>query len=172
MADQRSKHPRRPHRTGCAVTAKSIVLPAVPLFPQETGTASAIFSYDLSRENAKTGSPQAARFCSIQMIFPLNMPSNDDDRRQRRKQGGVVGAAASKTRVPPKARCGCWVPQPGSSGGHSKSSCFKESCCKMASLRRQLRGTWRCCRAMDFLRYLRLFGEKNCCGFDFLAVFM
>jgi hypothetical protein len=46
----------------------------VPLFPQETDTASAIFSYDLSRENAKTGSPQAARFCSIQMIFPLNMP--------------------------------------------------------------------------------------------------
>ena len=45
---------------------------------------------------------------------------NDDDRRQRRKQGGVVGAAASKTRVPPKARCGCWVPQP-DSGGHSKS---------------------------------------------------
>ena len=39
------------------------------------------------------------------------MPSNDDDRRQWRKQGGVVGAAASKTRVPPKARSGCWVPQ-------------------------------------------------------------
>ena len=40
------------------------------------------------------------------------MASNDDDRRQWRKQGGVVGAAASKTRVPPKARSGCWVPQP------------------------------------------------------------
>jgi len=25
---------------------------------------------------------------------------------------------------------------------------------------------------MDFLRYLRLFSEKNGCGFDFLAVFM
>ena len=49
------------------------------------------------------------------------MASNDDDRRQRRKQGGVVGAAASKTQVPPKARCGCWVPQP-DSGAHSKSS--------------------------------------------------
>ena len=48
----------------------------------------------------------------FKIIFPLNMPSNDDDRRQWRKQGGVVGAAASKTRVPPKARCGCWVPQP------------------------------------------------------------
>ena len=52
MADQRGEYPRRPHRIGCAVTAKSIVFPAVPLFPQETGTASAIFSYDLSRENA------------------------------------------------------------------------------------------------------------------------
>ena len=50
------------------------------------------------------------------------MASNDDDRRQRRKQGGVVGAAASKTRVPPKARSGCWEPQPVSSGGHLKSS--------------------------------------------------
>ena len=55
------------------------------------------------------------------ILFPLTMPSNDDDRRQWRKQGGVVGAAASKTRVPPKARCGCWVPQP-VSGAHSKSS--------------------------------------------------
>ena len=51
-----------------------------------------------------------------------NAQSNDDDRRQRRKQGGVVGAAASKTRVPPKARCGCWVPQPGRRGAHFKSS--------------------------------------------------
>ena len=49
------------------------------------------------------------------------MASNDDDRRQWRKQGGVVGAAASKTRVPPKARSGCWVPQPGRSGSHFKS---------------------------------------------------
>ena len=51
------------------------------------------------------------------------MDSNDDDHRQRRKQGGVVGAAASKTQVPPKARCGCWVPQP-DSGAHFKSSHF------------------------------------------------
>ena len=49
------------------------------------------------------------------------MRSNDDDRRQRRKQGGVVGAAASKTRVPPKARSGCWEPQP-DSGSHFKLS--------------------------------------------------
>ena len=67
-------------------------------------------------------------FCCLQkpsrekIIFPLNMRSNDDDRRQWRKQGGVVGAAASKTRVPPKARCGCWVPQPGRRGAHSKPS--------------------------------------------------
>ena len=53
------------------------------------------------------------------ILFPLTMPSNDDDRRQWRKQGGVVGAAASKTQVPPKARCGCWVPQPVRRGGHS-----------------------------------------------------
>ena len=43
---------------------------------------------------------------------PPTPQCNNCDRRQRRKQGGVVGAAASKTRVPPKARRGCWVPQP------------------------------------------------------------
>ena len=40
------------------------------------------------------------------------MACNSNDRRQRRKQRVAVGAAASKTQVPPKARCGCWVPQP------------------------------------------------------------
>ena len=43
---------------------------------------------------------------------PPTPQRNNCDRRQRRKQGAVVGAAASKTRVLPKARCGCWGPQP------------------------------------------------------------
>ena len=43
---------------------------------------------------------------------PPTPQCNNCDRRQRRKQGAVFGAAASKTRVPPKARSGCWVPQP------------------------------------------------------------
>ena len=38
---------------------------------------------------------------------------NSDDRCQRQKQGGVVGAAASRMRVPPKARCSRWEPRPG-----------------------------------------------------------
>ena len=59
------------------------------------------------------------------------MCSNDDDRRQRRKQGGVVGAAASKTRVPPKARSGCWEPQPGSSGSHFKLSHIKGAAARL-----------------------------------------
>ena len=63
--------------------------------------------------------PQAFRNCNTKYSFRSLCPKcNDDDRRQRRKQGGVVGAAASKTQVPPKARCGCWVPQP-NSGAHS-----------------------------------------------------
>ena len=44
---------------------------------------------------------------------PPTPQRNNCDRRQRRKQGAVVGAAASKTRVPSKARSGCWEPQPG-----------------------------------------------------------
>ena len=43
---------------------------------------------------------------------PPTPQRNNCNRRQWRKQGAVVGAAASKTRVPPKARSGCWVPQP------------------------------------------------------------
>ena len=39
--------------------------------------------------------------------------SNSDDRCQRQKQGGAVGAAASRMRVPPKARCSRWEPRPG-----------------------------------------------------------
>ena len=59
--------------------------------------------------------------------------SNDDDRRQRRKQGGVVGAAASKTRVPPKARSGCWVPQPVAKGCTPLTILKKKSKHKKAS---------------------------------------
>ena len=47
---------------------------------------------------------------------PPTPQCNNCDRRQRRKQGAVVGAAASKTRVPPKARSECWVPQPVAKG--------------------------------------------------------
>ena len=38
---------------------------------------------------------------------------NSDDRCQRQKQGGAVGAAASRMRVPLKARCSRWEPRPG-----------------------------------------------------------
>ena len=38
---------------------------------------------------------------------------NSDDRCQRQNQGGAVGAAASRMRVPPKARCSRWEPRPG-----------------------------------------------------------
>ena len=37
---------------------------------------------------------------------------NSDDRCQRQNQGGAVGAAASRMRVPPKARCSRWEPRP------------------------------------------------------------
>ena len=55
----------------------------------------------------------AVLFVSRFWVGGSSFGSNGDDRRLRRKQGGAVGAAASKTRVPPKARSGCWVPQPG-----------------------------------------------------------
>ena len=76
-------------------------------------------------KNGISERPRAFRYPEIQNNSSAeDAQSNDDDRRQWRKQGGVVGAAASKTQVPPKARCGCWVPQP-DGGGHSKSSHIK-----------------------------------------------
>ena len=55
-----------------------------------------------------------------QQIGETRKKCNCDDRRQWRKQGGAVGAAVSRTRVPPKARSGRWVPQPvGSSASKS-----------------------------------------------------
>ena len=55
-----------------------------------------------------------------QQIGETRKKRNSDDRRQWRKQGGAVGDAVSRTRVPPKARSGRWVPQPvGSSASKS-----------------------------------------------------
>ena len=56
------------------------------------------------------------RFPPPYLWTPPTPQRNNCDRRQWRKQGAVVGAAASKTRVPPKARSGCWVPQPVAKG--------------------------------------------------------
>ena len=64
---------------------------------------------------------------------PPTPQRNNCDRRQRRKQGAVVGAAASKTRVPPKARCGCWVPQPVAKGYSPLTILKKKSKHKKAS---------------------------------------
>ena len=64
---------------------------------------------------------------------PPTPQCNNCDRRQRRKQGAVVGAAASKTRVPPKARSGCWVPQPVAKGCSPLTILKKKSKHKKAS---------------------------------------
>ena len=64
---------------------------------------------------------------------PPTPQCNNCDRRQRRKQGTVVGAAASKTRVPPKARSGCWVPQPVAKGCTPLTILKKKSKHKKAS---------------------------------------
>lgn len=53
-------------------------------------------------------------FCNkAKLIERVDSNSNSDDRCQRQKQGGAVGAAASRMRVPPKARCSRWEPRPG-----------------------------------------------------------
>ena len=105
------------------------ILPEVRFFlPADAGNA--VFRSVLFREKSFRKVRRLFGSSNKKIKFLELCPEcNDDDRRQWRKQGGVVGAAASKTRVPPKARCGCWVPQPGRSGSHSKSFiCSKESC--------------------------------------------
>ena len=73
------------------------------------------------------------RFPPPYLWTPPTPQCNNCDRRQRRKQGGVVGAAASKTRVPPKARSGCWEPQPVSKGCTPLTNLKKKSKHKKAS---------------------------------------
>ena len=51
--------------------------------------------------------------CHAKGTARVDSNSNSDDRCQRQKQGGAVGAAASRMRVPPKARCSRWEPRPG-----------------------------------------------------------
>ena len=96
-----------------------------------------MFSFDTKREPEKCIALRGVTFCLFSAckdaplgqrqggVFRLPPPylwppptpqRNNCDRRQRRKQRAVVGAAASKTRVPPKARSGCWVPQPVAKG--------------------------------------------------------
>ena len=67
-----------------------------------------------ARKDAPLGQRQGGvfRFPPPYLWTPPTPQRNNCDRRQRRKQGAVIGAAASKTQVPPKARSGCWVPQP------------------------------------------------------------
>ena len=49
----------------------------------------------------------------VYILFDPYGNCNNDDRCLRQKQGVIVGAVASETRAPPKARSGCWEPQPG-----------------------------------------------------------
>ena len=51
--------------------------------------------------------------CLAKGTARVDSNSNSDDRCQRQKQGGAVGAAASRMRMPPKARCSRWEPRPG-----------------------------------------------------------
>ena len=73
------------------------------------------------------------RFPPPYLWTPPTPQCNNCDRRQRRKQGAVVGAAASKTRVPLKARSGCWEPQPVAKGYSPLTNLKKKSKHKKAS---------------------------------------
>ena len=96
------------------------------------GTA---FCLPLACKNAPLGQRQGGvfRVPPPYLWTPPTPQRNNCDRRQRRKQGAVVGAAASKTRVPPKARCGCWVPQPVAKGCSPLTILKKKSKHKKAS---------------------------------------
>ena len=90
----------------CAARA---IHPRPPRTPVSNGYRSFCFIY-LEKGDARVDSNS---------IDPPNSPAgkkplcNSDDRCQRQKQGGAVGAAASRMRVPPKARCSRWEPRPG-----------------------------------------------------------
>ena len=84
------------------------------LLPAEARRCGESFCLSQACRDAPLGQRQGGgfRLPPPYLWTPPTPQRNNCDRRQRRKQGAVVGAAASKTRVPPKARSGCWVPQP------------------------------------------------------------
>ena len=87
-------------------------------FLRKRGAAMVTFCLPSACKDAPLGQRQGGvfRVPPPYLWTPPTPQCNNCDRRQRRKQGAVVGAAASKTRVPPKARCGCWEPQPVAKG--------------------------------------------------------
>ena len=52
-------------------------------------------------------------YCKVRLTGRVDLNNSGADRRLRRKQGGEAGAAASRMRVPPKARRSRWEPRPG-----------------------------------------------------------
>ena len=97
--------------------------------------AMATFCLLSARKDAPLGQRQGGvfRLPPPYLWTPPTPQRNNCDRRQRRKQGAVVGAAASKTRVPPKARSGFWVPQPVAKGYSPLTILKKKSKHKKAS---------------------------------------
>ena len=106
MADQRSKHPRRPHRTGCVITKSFTGLPAAPLFPQETGTGDAAFLCDPTREKAILENPQIFQNCKLKIIFPLFMRKANAARIPNRPYSKKAAAQSTVQRP----FCALWEP--------------------------------------------------------------
>ena len=52
-------------------------------------------------------------YCKARLTGRVDSNNSGADRCQRQKQGGEAGAAASRMRVPPKARRSRWEPRPG-----------------------------------------------------------
>ena len=52
-------------------------------------------------------------YCKARLTGRVDSNSSGADRRLQQKQGGTVGAAASRMRVPPKARRSRWEPRLG-----------------------------------------------------------
>ncbi len=78
--------------------------------PEGNGSDLGCFAPPIAKGTARVDSNSIDRRTVRRVKKPL---CNSDDRCQRQKQGEAVRAAASRMRVPPKARCSRWEPRSG-----------------------------------------------------------
>ncbi|WP_329607185.1 recombinase family protein [Faecalibacterium prausnitzii] len=92
---------------------KTITFDEIAAKDAPEGNGSDLVNFAPPRTPVSNGYRSFCFICFAKGDARVDSNSNSDDRCQRQKQGGAVGAAASRMRVPPKARRSRWEPRHG-----------------------------------------------------------
>ena len=92
---------------------KTITFDEIAAKDASEGNGSDLGCFAPPRTPVSNGYRSFCFICLAKGAARVDSNSNSDDRCQRQKQGGAVGAAASRMRVPPKARRSRWEPRHG-----------------------------------------------------------